>query len=441
MRIDLRAHQRAAVIGGIAAAAVVVASVGTAAAKGDPFGWWAAQPHPFAVHADVGVAHHGTVSGNLLANDARATAVVGHGPLSDPSAGALTVDADGSYSFEPAAGTHGTVRFSYTATDSVTLYKDAVPGADKIPPLGSLEGPNGSTVLISGGGYGSSLAPAPGRPGWFYGLTDRGPNADDDGPLGDKVFTDPTFNPQVGLFQLEGGKAVLRKTVLLTAPDGTPYNGLPVPITKTAASAEKTEDLFGNVIDPTQPYTVPGTSTTLSPDDGYDSEGLVALRDGTFWVSDEYGPFITHFDSHGKEIERLSPWGADAGHRVDLQHPLPPELRLRTKNKGMEGLTVTPDGRTLVGIMQSALTVPDYGPGSNGKTVKPANVAPVRIVTVDLGPRRCTSTSTCSPTRPPPPAPSARSRRSRTPSSSSTSAMAARASRARRRSRTCTRST
>jgi hypothetical protein len=50
----------------------------------------------------------------------------------------------------------------------------------------------------------------------------------------------------------------------------------------------------------------------------------------------------------------------------------------------MEGLTVTPDGRTLVGIMQSALTVPDYGKDANGKTVKPANVAPVRIVTVDL---------------------------------------------------------
>jgi hypothetical protein len=88
----------------------------------------------------------------------------------------------------------------------------------------------------------------------------------------------------------------------------------------------------------------------------YDSEGLVALADGSFWVSDEYGPFITHFDRNGTEIERLSPWGADAGHNVDTAHPLPAELTLRTKNKGMEGLTVTPDGRTLVGIMQSALT-------------------------------------------------------------------------------------
>ncbi|HXB47701.1 MAG TPA: esterase-like activity of phytase family protein [Streptosporangiaceae bacterium] len=385
MQFNFLARKRAAAIGG-AAAAIVLASAGTAAA--DPFGWWAAQPHPFAVNDDHGLAgKDGTVTGNLLANDFGATAVVRHSALSDPSAGQLTVNPDGSYSFVPTAGTHGTVSFNYTATDAVTLYKDAVPGADKIPPLGQLEGPNGTTVLISGGGYGSSFAADPGRPGWFYGLTDRGPNADDDGPLGDKVFTDPTFNPQIGLFHLVDGKAVLEKKIILKAPDGTPYNGLPVPITKTAASAEKTEDLFGNIIDPTKLYTVPGTSpaVTLNPDNGYDSEGLVALPDGTFWASDEYGPYVTHFDKNGKEIERLSPWGADTGdglgngHNVDTQHPLPLELQLRTKNKGMEGLTITPDGSTLVGIMQSALTQPDYAKG-----VKAAGVAPVRIVTINL---------------------------------------------------------
>ena len=385
MQLNRLARKRAAAIGATTAA-IVLASAGTAAAN--PFGWWATQPHPFAVNADHGVAGPaGTVTGNLLANDFGATAVVRHSALSNPAAGQLTVNADGSYSFVPAAGTHGSVSFTYTATDAVTLYKDAVPGADKIPPLGELEGPDGSATLISGGGYGSSFAADPGRPGWFYGVTDRGPNADDDGPLGDKVFTDPTFNPQIGLFQLVGGKAVLQKKILLKAPDGTPYNGLPVPITKIAASSEKTEDLFGNIINPTQPYTVPGTSpaVTLNPDNGYDSEGLVALPDGTFWVSDEYGPYITHFDRNGKEIQRLSPWGADTGdglgngHNVDTANPLPLELQLRTKNKGMEGLTITPDGSTLVGMMQSALAQPDYAKG-----VKAANVAPVRIVTVNL---------------------------------------------------------
>ena len=43
----------------------------------------------------------------------------------------------------------------------------------------------------------------------------------------------------------------------------------------------------------------------------------------------------------------------------------------------MEGLALTPDGRTLVGIMQSALQQPDL-------TKKPGNVTTLRIVTVDL---------------------------------------------------------
>jgi hypothetical protein len=43
----------------------------------------------------------------------------------------------------------------------------------------------------------------------------------------------------------------------------------------------------------------------------------------------------------------------------------------------MEGLTVTPDGQTLVGIMQSALQQPDL-------TQKPGHLTTLRIATVDL---------------------------------------------------------
>ena len=87
----------------------------------------------------------------------------------------------------------------------------------------------------------------------------------------------------------------------------------------------------------------------LTPSDhGLDSEGLVAMPDGTFWVSDEYGPFVVHFDAKGKELERLSPFNGT----------LPKELSLRSPNEGMEGLTITPDGAMLVGIVQSALNTP-----------------------------------------------------------------------------------
>ena len=74
----------------------------------------------------------------------------------------------------------------------------------------------------------------------------------------------------------------------------------------------------------------------------------------TFWISDEYGPFITHFDARGRQIGRLSP----------LDGSLPPELANRIGNRGLEGLTITPDGSTLVAIMQSALHQPDLG-GAN----------------------------------------------------------------------------
>ena len=95
----------------------------------------------------------------------------------------------------------------------------------------------------------------------------------------------------------------------------------------------------------------------------------MALKDGTFWVSDEYGPYITHFDKQGRQIGRLSPFDKS----------LPAELAFRVPNKGMEGLTITPDGKTLVGIMQSALQTPDLG-----SKVKAKNVTTLRIVTYDL---------------------------------------------------------
>jgi hypothetical protein len=213
-----------------------------------------------------------------------------------------------------------------------------------LPPLATIGG-----VQLSGGAYGSSLTRVPGSTNEFYGLTDRGPNVD--GPNGTKVEPLPSFVPAIGKFRLSHGQADLLKRIPLQASDGTPYSGK---VNTLADTGETITDLDGNVL-PKDP-------------NGYDPEGLVALKDGTFWVSDEYGPFITHFKANGRAIERLSPYDGS----------LPAELRQRVPNKGMEGLTITPDGKTLVGIMQSALQTPDLG------TVKPAKVTTLRIVTVDL---------------------------------------------------------
>jgi predicted aconitase with swiveling domain len=213
------------------------------------------------------------------------------------------------------------------------------------------------TVPIVGTGFGSAMSAAPNKPGFFYGMTDRGPNVT--APDGsNKIEPYLAFQPAIALFQLVDGKANVSKVIGLALADGTPMNGR---VNPEATTAEIIYDVNGNVL-PTSPA-------------GLDPEGLVAMADGTFWVSDEYGPYIVHFDATGKEISRLNPYSiATTGNNVAL----PGELKKRKPNKGMEGLTLTPDGKYLVGIMQSPLD-------KNGTAaVASAKGAITRVVKVSL---------------------------------------------------------
>ncbi|MDX3073472.1 esterase-like activity of phytase family protein [Streptomyces sp. MI02-7b] len=344
-------------------ATIAVAGTGTAAAHSG--GWLWAPSHDFGAVADS-FSGHGRVTGDVLRNDSGATAVVRH---TDPANGKVTVDADGTFTYTPNSGFTGTDTFTYSTTDAVQLFKDAGADGAPLPPLGHVAGPAGTTTELSGEGFGSSLAPVPGKPGHFYGLTDRGPNAD--APDGNKSEMVPDFTPEIGEFKLVNGKAELLKQVTLKGPKslgGVKYSGRPPHDTSEVIDDVAATNANG------------GTPAPIARDPyGYDSEGLVALSDGSFWVSDEYGPYITHFDKNGYELGRLTPYRNspdNAYHKVVGY--LPAELAFRAKNKGMEGLTVTPDGSTLVGVMQSALQQPDLG------SVKAGNVAPTRIVTVDL---------------------------------------------------------
>lgn len=138
-------------------------------------------------------------------------------------------------------------------------------------------------VEIRQGGYGSSIFKDLNNKNRFYGLTDKGVNGYD-------------IKPTIAHFQIQSdGKISLISKLQL--------------------------------------------KTKINP------EGLVVLNDGSFWVSDEFGPDIIHFDKNANEIER-----------IDF---LPRELKKRRKNHGFEGLAITPDGKTLVALMQSSLQNPN----------------------------------------------------------------------------------
>jgi hypothetical protein len=212
----------------------------------------------------------------------------------------------------------------------------------------------GNGVEIRNGGFGSAACAHPTNAGEFYAMTDRGPNAD---ATGGKYFPIPNYTPRIGHYRLNNDGTVEKlNEILFKTPAGVPISGRPNPV-GFGSTGEIGYDLSGSVLT-TDEY-------------GLDSEGLVAVKDGSFWVSDEYGPHIVHYSNTGIQLERISPVGINTGSRK-----LPAVFAKRWANRGMEGLAITPDEKTLVGIMQSRL----YNPSNAGAINKKLT----RIVTFDI---------------------------------------------------------
>lgn len=202
-----------------------------------------------------------------------------------------------------------------------------------------------SYIEIRCGGFGSELSPHPTNKKQFYALTDRGPNTtyELNGDKG-KIFLQPDYTPKIGLFELlDNGSIIKIKEILLKDPTGRRITGLPNQY--FGATKEIAYDKNGKVLEK-------GTDEY-----GLDSEGMVALNDGTFWVSDEYGPHLVHFNAEGVEIDRINAY-LDDDRRVSA-YLLPLEIANRRQNRGIEGLTITPDQSTLVAILQSTMSNPD----------------------------------------------------------------------------------
>ena len=219
-------------------------------------------------------------------------------------------------------------------------------------------------LQIRGGGFGSDAAAHPTNPNQFYALTDRGPNSDFKGSLGEGTqFLVPDYSPKIGLFEIEADGQIRKiKEIVLKDRNGQPVSGLPNP-KAFGGTNEIPYDISGNpmTIDPSKPYD-PETNPVKTDLNGLDPEGLAALEDGSFWISDEYGPHLVHYDAQGIEIERINPFTQDSRNNVIIEgRPLllPAEFAKRRTNRGMESLTITPDQSTLVGVMESSMDNPD----------------------------------------------------------------------------------
>ena len=103
-----------------------------------------------------------------------------------------------------------------------------------------------------------------------------------------------------------------------------------------------------------------------------DNEGIVLAGDQTMWISDEYGPYIYHYDMSGRLLGAIRPPDAFIPMRLDASHqpvenfsanspPIGQTYNLgnpvsgRQNNQGFEGLAMSPDRKTLFVLLQSAL--------------------------------------------------------------------------------------
>jgi hypothetical protein len=87
-----------------------------------------------------------------------------------------------------------------------------------------------------------------------------------------------------------------------------------------------------------------------------DPEGIRVAPDGTWWISEEYGPWIDQFSSEGVHLRRI-----ELPERYRASKPaatyeaeMPPLVtRGRQPNRGLESLAISPDGKTLFTMTQS----------------------------------------------------------------------------------------
>jgi hypothetical protein len=230
------------------------------------------------------------------------------------------------------------------------------------------------------GGIGSGLAYAGGTT--FLALPDRGPNALDYGAAG--IDNTTSYIPRFHTFDLslaanpnypgEAGSLpfvltpTLRDTTLLFSRKPLVYgtDGEPELNTNSVHYFSGRSDNF----DPGKPSTNPDNARL-------DPEGIRVSRNGkTVFISDEYGPYVYEFSRATGQRLRTFELPAEfsaANLSASGAAEIGANTHGRVANKGMEGLAITPDGKTLVGFEQSPL-IQDGGDGGRAN----------RIVTIDV---------------------------------------------------------
>ena len=95
-----------------------------------------------------------------------------------------------------------------------------------------------------------------------------------------------------------------------------------------------------------------GTAERLLTGADFDIESVVRAADGSFWVGEEFGPFLLHFDANGTLLEKpYSLTGAKSPQNPYLQPGETPRVRA---SRGFEALAASVNGRYLYPVIEGS---------------------------------------------------------------------------------------
>lgn len=206
----------------------------------------------------------------------------------------------------------------------------------------------------------SAVLPGP-APGTYYALSDNG-------------------------FGAQGNSADALLRFYAVRPDFAAGTVLPVNATTGAALPSFNASSFVQLRDPdgvagfpiiAERSTSPGSTVVVDPSivagrlltgADFDIESFRRLPDGTFYIGDEFGPFLLHTDATGRLLERPAPLpnALRLGTNPLVQGPsypaattggLPPLAAANLPNSGgFEGLALNASGTRLYAMLEGALT-------------------------------------------------------------------------------------
>ena len=215
------------------------------------------------------------------------------------------------------------------------------------------------------GGIGSGVWKGPGDgPGIFWMITDRGPNPQTPAPVR-RSFPHANFTPHILKVKASGGVIQVLEAIPITNNTGAGVSGLPNdPSASSPASPNPLRDEV--------PFNCSVTSAIPGNPHGLDTEDIVRDVHGNFWTVEEYGPSIVKIDATGRVLKRFVPAGRESvsGTSFDVVGNLPAILARRPRNRGFEGVALTPDNKTLLAVVQSPLTNPTTAIGNPSLVIR-----------------------------------------------------------------------